>query len=131
MRTPSAHLGTIHKGLAALNNVCRIKAGTKLPAGLVDVNGTLYGTTETYGGSECHGGVCGVVFKVTGFLCPHCTPPYSVVPYSTPFASIKPASGTSPSLALKRAKRVSPSTARSCVTTVSRAPTRARDYDAA
>ena len=32
---------------------------------LLDVDGTLYGTTQTEGGSGCHGGGCGVVFKVT------------------------------------------------------------------
>jgi|SRR5215469_12144001 len=31
-------------------------------AGLLDVNGTLYGTTE-YGGNGCHGGGCGTVFS--------------------------------------------------------------------
>ena len=34
-------------------------------AGLLDVNGTLYGTTESGGGSGCGGSGCGTVFAVT------------------------------------------------------------------
>jgi uncharacterized repeat protein (TIGR03803 family) len=33
-------------------------------AGLIDVGGTLYGTTEKGGGGKCSGG-CGTVFKIT------------------------------------------------------------------
>jgi uncharacterized repeat protein (TIGR03803 family) len=39
--------------------------GARPVAGLLDVNGTLYGTTSKGGGTGCQGGGCGTVFAFT------------------------------------------------------------------
>jgi uncharacterized repeat protein (TIGR03803 family) len=66
----SLHAGTIYSisttgDEKVLYSFANTSTGVGPLAGLIDVNGTLYGTTEAGGGSGCGGDGCGTVFAFT------------------------------------------------------------------
>ena len=66
LRSEPSFARRAHSG-ASYKVVYRFKASTDgaTPLGLIDVNGTLYGTTQSGGGSCGRAGGCGIVFSVS------------------------------------------------------------------